>query len=80
MTLKSGGMTQYREVTGGIGFGSTNSYPVEFGLGEKIRIDEVEIIWPTGKRQVLLSPPVDSLMEVVESRQGWRIIHTGRGG
>ena len=80
VTLKSGGMTQYREVTGGIGFGSTNSYPVEFGLGEKIRIDEVEIIWPTGKRQVLLSPPVDSLMEVVESRQGWRIIHTGRGG
>ena len=79
VTLKSGGTLQYREVTGGIGFGSTNSYPVEFGLGERDSIDEVEIIWPSGLKQVLKSPPVDSFIEVEEHREGWRVIHTGQG-
>lgn len=78
MTLKSGGMTQYREVRGGVGFGSTNSYPVEFGLGKRSAIEEMEIIWPSGHKQVLRSPPIDSFMEVVEFQQGWRIIHSSQ--
>ena len=74
VTLRSGEMTQYREVEGGIGFGSTNSYPVEFGLGDLTQVDEIEILWPSGERQVLKSPPVDALLEVEESREGWRRI------
>ena len=77
VTLRSGEMTQYREVEGGIGFGSTNSYPVEFGLGELESIDQVEILWPSGGRQVLKSPPVDSMIEVKEYEEGWKVIHRG---
>ena len=77
VTVKAGGMTQYREVEGGSGFGSTNSYPVEFGLGERTQIDEVEIVWPNGERQTLKSPPVDALIDVVEGEGGWKVIHRG---
>ena len=77
VTARTGEMIQYREVEGGIGFGSTNSYPVEFGLGLRSRVDEVEILWPSGHRQVLHSPPVDTMIEVVEFEEGWRVVHRG---
>ena len=78
VTLKGGEGIQYREVEGGIGFGSTNSYPVEFGLGRLTRVDEVEILWPSGERQALQSPPIDSMIEVTELKEGFRVVHTGR--
>ena len=78
VTLESGEFVQYREVGGGSGFGSTHSYPVEFGLGDRTKIDEIEILWPSGERQELKGPPVDALLEVEEGGDGWRVIHTGR--
>ena len=77
VTARIGEMIQYREVEGGIGFGSTNSYPVEFGLGQRSKVDEVEILWPSGHRQILHSPPVDTMIEVVELEKGWRVVHKG---
>ena len=78
VTLRSGEMTQYREVEGGIGFGSTNSYPVEFGLGDRTKIDEIEILWPSGGRQVLKCPPIDSMIQVEEFGEGWKVLHEGK--
>jgi hypothetical protein len=48
------GKMQYRVVSGGSGFGSQNSIPVEFGLGAASSADSVVVDWPSGKRSVLL--------------------------
>ena len=81
VTLSAGGGTQYREVSAGIGFGSTDSYPVEFGLGASDRVDAIEVRWPGGERQRLEGPPIDALIEVTEGVDGWKVVHRGgRGG
>ena len=72
--LRAGDLRQYREVQGGTGFGSTDSYTVEFGLGDRTEIEEVEVLWPSGQRQRLVAPPVDRRIEVVEGKEGWRVL------
>ena len=74
VTAVAGDLRQMREVTGGIGFGSTNSYPVEFGLGDRTAVDSVEIRWPSGEVQRLEAPPVNCLIEVVEGEDGWKVV------
>ena len=49
VTLTIGERTLYREVSGGCGFGSTNSIPLEIGLGDATVVDKLEIVWPSGQ-------------------------------
>ena len=48
LKLSSNGITQIREVSGGSGYGSQNSLIAEFGLGEYIRADMLEVTWSSG--------------------------------
>jgi hypothetical protein len=50
----AGGRVQYRVVSGGSGFGSQNSIPVEFGLGIATVADSLVVDWPSGRRSILL--------------------------
>ena len=47
VTLRVGDSVIYREVSGGCGFGSTNSLPLEIGLGTHTKVDVIEIVWPS---------------------------------
>ena len=49
VTLHMGDNVIYREVSGGCGFGSTNSLWLEIGLGAHTKVDTLEIIWPSGQ-------------------------------
>ncbi|MXY99474.1 tetratricopeptide repeat protein, partial [Candidatus Poribacteria bacterium] len=49
VTLRVGDTVIYREVSGGCGFGSTNSLPLEIGLGSHTKVDTLEIVWPSGQ-------------------------------
>ena len=49
VTLRVGDGVIYREVSGGCGFGSTNSLPLEIGLGVYRKVDVLEIVWPSGQ-------------------------------
>ncbi len=48
VTVSVGDSIIYREVSGGGGFGSTNSLPLEIGLGTHPKVDTLEVIWPSG--------------------------------
>ena len=48
-TLRMGNDVIYREVSGGCGFGSTNSLSLEIGLGAHTKVDTLEIVWPSGQ-------------------------------
>ncbi len=45
---------QYRVVSGGSGFGSQNSIPVEIGLGPATFADTLVVDWPSGRRSTLV--------------------------
>ena len=62
----SSGSVQIREVGAQSSYCSQNSVEEEFGLGTSERADTLEIIWPSGARQVLVDLPVDRTIEVVE--------------
>ncbi len=49
VTLHIGDDVIYREVSGGCGFGSTNSLALEIGLGTHPKVDTLEIVWPSGQ-------------------------------
>jgi tetratricopeptide (TPR) repeat protein len=46
--VSAGELTQYAEIASGYSFGCSNSLTAEFGLGQHTRIDEVEVVWPSG--------------------------------
>ena len=66
LKLLAGDLTQVAEVSSGGGFGSSNSLPVEFGLGDRTRIDALEIRWPAGKSEVHRNLGVDRVLRFAE--------------
>ena len=63
----AGGLTMTRDVDGGSGFLSQGSLTVEFGLGAATMVDSLEIRWPTGVRQLLLSVAADQRFQIQQN-------------
>ena len=61
------GKKQAQVVTGGIGFCSQNQRALHFGLGQNPSVEKVEIIWPSGKLQVIEDPEPGKLHKVIET-------------
>ena len=68
VVLESGTLTQRRIVDGGSGFASQNDRRLHFGLGAREWVDRVVIHWPSGAKQVLLRPRIDSFVTITEPR------------
>jgi hypothetical protein len=51
--LTAGGRTQWREITPVASYLSSNDLRLFFGLGAETRASRVEILWPSGAKQVL---------------------------
>lgn len=58
--------SQWNHATTAVGYASSSDSRVHFGLGENKLITEVEIRWPSGRRQVLRNLPVDRVTTVEE--------------
>jgi hypothetical protein len=61
-----GGDVLLRQVHSTGGYLSQSSKVLHFGLGDNERIDRVEILWPSGAKQVIDSPPINRLTEIRE--------------
>ncbi len=51
--IEAGGATQFNHATTSLGYASSSAGPVHFGLGEAVRVERVEIRWPSGRVQTL---------------------------
>jgi hypothetical protein len=67
--VKTGSLSQIREVQGGSGGKGQNSLPLEFGLGSASTIDSVIISWPSGLTQRFANLNPDAIYPVVEGQE-----------
>jgi len=53
-------------VRGGSSYMSQNDLRLHFGLGQKTVMNTVEVLWPTGKKEVFKDLPADLIYTIVE--------------
>ena len=60
------GSVQWNEVTTAVGYASSSDPRVHFGLGKNRKIKEIEIRWPSSRRQILHDVDVDRILKIDE--------------
>lgn len=60
------GSMQYNHVTTSTGYASSSDPRVHFGMGASRTAKEIQILWPSGRKQVLRDVVVDRVMEIRE--------------
>jgi len=63
-----GGRTHLRFVNGGNGFASQSAFRVHIGLADQKIIEQVEIRWPSGARQIFQNLEADRIYKIVEGK------------
>jgi hypothetical protein len=66
LKLVSEGFTQIKQSQGGMGYMSASDPRLHFGLGQRKKIDWLEITWPSGMRDRLTEVPVNQIITVKE--------------
>ena len=69
MYLKAGDKSLVQEVRAGSSYLSMDSVELEFGLGEETLVDEIRVLWPSGRTQTLTDVTVDQVLEIIEPAQ-----------
>lgn len=65
--LESASGVQYNHVTTSVGYASSSSRRVHFGLGQDTLVTRLETHWPSGVRQELRNVPADQILTVREA-------------
>ena len=68
LKLVAGGMTQTEEIHSGGSYLSQNDLRVHFGLGQALKIDSLEIHWPSGQVETLKDFDADKFYSVLEGQ------------
>ena len=55
-------------MTTATGYASSSAGPVHFGLGAAKTVDEIDVFWPSGIKQVLQNVPADQILKIKESK------------
>jgi enediyne biosynthesis protein E4 len=66
--ITAGGLSQYDQHSYAAGYASSGARPMHFGLGTAATVNEVEIRWPSGVRQVLTNVAADQVLRIREEK------------
>ena len=66
--LTAGGIRQRGDVFSGGSYASSSDQRLHFGLGAAMKVDKVEIHWPSGAKELITLPAVDRIFTVVENK------------
>lgn len=70
--LTAAGQRRLRE------YGAAGSYLSQcapeawFGLGNEASAEQIEVLWPSGARDVVAHPPLDRMIRITEGQPGWK--------
>ncbi|MEP2668622.1 MAG: CRTAC1 family protein [Cyclobacteriaceae bacterium] len=67
-TINGASVTQYREIGSNATFLGTNDLRAHFGVRKAKQIEKVEVIWPSGQKDVYQNVKPNQLMECVEGK------------
>jgi len=62
----STGPVQYNTATTSVGYGGSSDRRVYFGLGPAAKVDKLEVAWPSGIRQTLMSVNANQILTIRE--------------
>ncbi len=66
LKLTCTGFVQVEQAKGGMSYMSASDPRIHFGLGKRIKIESLEITWPSGQVDRLTNVPVDQIIAVKE--------------
>jgi len=69
LTLKAGDLKSMRQLTAGDGYQASNERLIIFGLGNRTRIDELTVRWPSGTEQTFSALSADEELILIEGRE-----------
>ena len=64
--LWAGGVRQRADVFSGGSYGSSSDQRLHFGLGPSVKVEKLEIHWPSGRTQVIPVSNVDRILTITE--------------
>jgi len=65
--VTAGSRTWIAQRNGGGSYLSARDPRVRFGLGALAAVDRIEVTWPSGRRQILPSPPLNTVVTMIEN-------------
>jgi hypothetical protein len=65
--ITSANGVQYNQATTAVGYNSSSDKRVYFGLHNAAVVDQIELLWPTGVKQVLHHVMADQILTIVQS-------------
>jgi hypothetical protein len=68
LKLTAGALVSHDQAKGGLSYCSAQDPRILFGLGAQAKVDALEILWPSGERQVLRDLPADQYITVEEGQ------------
>jgi ASPIC and UnbV len=63
------GRSQPADVCSGGSYSSSSDQRIHFGLGTAAAVDSVEIYWPSGTKQKIVSPCIDRILTIEEDKK-----------
>ncbi|MBI1927124.1 CRTAC1 family protein [Candidatus Poribacteria bacterium] len=70
VTIRTGALSQIREIQSGSGYLSQNELTILFGLGNRTIVDTMEIRWPGGGEEQMEGVPANQFIVVTEGKEG----------
>ena len=71
VVVRAGDLALLRVMNNGEGFGSTNSKPLEFGLGKAEAVDALQVRWPDGEEQAFEDVPLNARILLRQGEEAW---------
>lgn len=66
VSIKTGDLTQTREVRSGDGYLSQRDLTLHFGIGDYAQVDSIEVRWQSGTRQLIKSVSANQMLSLKE--------------
>jgi len=66
LKLTSAGFVQFEQAKGGMSYMSASDPRIHFGLGKRMKIEALEITWPSGHVDRLTNLPIDQIIAIKE--------------